>query len=106
MEDTGWADSSQSDYVEFCGRDNHPMLARQPQSSRLLEIQACFEPAFGAGPRTETILSQRVHNLERLLELLVTEVAPERKAVGTYIATALTYRDEWESRLLRTATSP
>jgi hypothetical protein len=45
---------------------NHPMLARQPQRSRLLEIQACFEPAFGASPRTETILSQRVRNLERL----------------------------------------
>lgn len=103
MEDTGWPDSSQADYIEFWGRDYYPMLARQPEAGRLLEIQACFEPAFGTGRRKEAILWQRVHNLDRLLELLVTEVPPERKAAGTYMATALTYRDQWESRLLRTA---
>lgn len=103
MEDTGWPDSSQQDYVDFWGRDYHPMLARQPEASRLLEIQACFVPAFGTGRRKEAILWQRVHNLDRLLELLVTEVPPERKAAGTYMATALTYRDQWESRLLRSA---
>lgn len=103
MEDTGWPDSSQADYIEFWGRDYHPMLARQPEATRLLEIQACFEPAFGTGRRKEAILWQRVHNLDRLLELLITEIPPERKAAGTYMATALTYRDQWESRLLRTA---
>jgi hypothetical protein len=82
------------------------MLARQPQRSRLLEIQVCFEPALRAGPLKETICRSASTTLERMLELLVTEVPPERKAAGTYIAAALTYRDELESRLLRTAKSP
>jgi len=103
MEDTGWPDSSLADYVEFWGRDYFPMLAAQPLDKALLEIQACFVPAYGTGRRKEAILWQRIHNLDRLLDLMVTEVPPERKAAGTYMATALTYRDQWESRLLRTA---
>jgi hypothetical protein len=31
------------------------------------------------------------------------EVPPERRAPGTYMDTALDYRDQWESCLLRTA---
>ena len=57
--------------------------------------------APGSGPKA--ILWQRVHSQDRLLELLTTEVPPERRAPGTYMADALTYRDRWESRLLRTA---
>ena len=37
-------------------------------------------PALGAGRRPEAILWQRIHNLDRLIELLSTEVPPERKA--------------------------
>ena len=46
---------------------------------------------------------QRVHNIERLIELLSTELPPERKGPGTFMAKGLSYRDQWESRLLRTA---
>jgi hypothetical protein len=103
MEDTGWPDVALDDYVEFWGRDYLPLLARQPEHSRLLEIQACWVTALGAGSRPEAILWQRIHSHERLLDLLSTEVAAERKAPGTYMADALTYRDQWESRLLRTS---
>jgi hypothetical protein len=103
MEDTGWPDSSLDDYIDFWGRDYYPLLARQPADTRLLEIQACFQVAHGTHRRREAILWQRVHSHERLLDLLTTEVPPERKAPGTYMADALTYRDQWESRLLRTA---
>ena len=36
-------------------------------------------------------------------ELLHTEVPLAMKKPGTYMADALTYRDQWESRLLRTS---
>ena len=103
MEDTGWPSASLDDYVRFWGDEYHPLLARQSPATRLLEIQACWVPAHGTGRRPEAILWQRIHNLDRLVELLSTEVAPERKAAGTYMANALAYRDQWESRLLRTA---
>ncbi len=103
MEDTGWPHAALDDYVDFWERDYLPLLSRQPESTRLLEIQACWVPALGAGRRPEAILWQRVHSHERLIDLLRTEVPPERRAPGTYMDNALDYRDQWESRLLRTA---
>lgn len=103
MEDTGWPDVSVDDYVDFWGREYKPMLDRQPEATRLLEIQAGWVPALGAGRRPEAILWQRIHNIDRLVELLSTELPPERKAPGSFMAKGLTYRDQWESRLLRTA---
>ena len=70
---------------------------------RLLEIQVCWVTMLGAGRRPEGILWQRIHNLDRLLGLLTTEVPAEPRGPGTYMANALAYRDQWESRLLRTA---
>jgi uncharacterized protein (DUF736 family) len=103
MEDTGWPDVSVDDYVEFWGTEYKPMLDSQPEATRLLEIQAGWVPALGAGRRPEAILWQRVHNIDRLIELLATELPPDRKAPGTFMAKGLSYRDQWESRLLRTA---
>lgn len=103
MEDTGWPDVPLDAYIDFWGREYLPLLASQPEATRLLEIQACFQPAHGAGRRPEAILWQRVHNLDRLLALLATETPPEHKAPGTYMAEGLKYRDQWESRLLRTS---
>lgn len=103
MEDTGWPDVPLDDYVEFWERDYMPMLHRAPVEQRLLEIQACWVPALGAGRRPEAILWQRVHNQKHLLGLLTTEITPAMKGPGSYMATALEYRDQWQSRLLRTA---
>jgi hypothetical protein len=103
MEDTGWPHVPLEDYVEYWGSTYYPLLANQPEATRLLEIQICWTTMLGAGLRPEGILWQRIHSLDRLLTLFTTEVPPERKAPGTYMADALTYRDQWESRLLRTA---
>ena len=59
-------------------------------------------PAVGAGRRPEGILWQRVHDLDRLTALLTTEIPASQKASGKYMSEALKYRDQWESRLLRT----
>jgi hypothetical protein len=103
MEDTGWPLVSIDEYVDYWGRDYFPLLDKQPAASRLLEIQACWTPAFGSGLRPEGILWQRVHSLDRLMKLFTTEQPPELKAPGTYMWDALNYRDSWQSRLLRTS---
>jgi hypothetical protein len=103
MEDTGWPSAPIDDYIRYWGDDYYPMLAKAPPAHRLLEIQACFQTAHGAGTRREGILLQRIHSHERLLDLLTTEVPPERKGPGSYMQEALAYRDQWQSRLLRTS---
>ena len=107
MEDTGWPYVVLDDYIDFWERDYMPMLHRLPVEQRLLEIQACWVPAIGAGRRPEGILWQRVHDLDRLTAVLLsTEVPASQKATGRYMSEALRYRDQWESRLLRTAPGP
>jgi hypothetical protein len=103
MEDTGWPYSSLDAYLDFWERDYHPMLSSAPEAYRLLEIQACWVTTLGSGRRPEGILWQRVLNHEQLLALFTREVRPELKGPGSYMATALEYRDQWRSRLLRTS---
>jgi len=101
MEDTGWPSAPLDDYVRFWGESYYePMRAR---GGRLLDIQACFQTAWGAGRRPEAILVQKIVDHGALLHLLTHETAPEHKVPGSYMAEALAYRDQWESRLLRTS---
>ncbi|HZN12829.1 MAG TPA: hypothetical protein VFB78_01065 [Acidimicrobiales bacterium] len=103
MEDTGWPQAALDDYVGFWGETYYPMLTSRPPAERLLDIEVVFEPAFGAGRRKEAILMQKVVDPARLHFLLTTETAPAYKAPGTFMHEALNYRDEWESKLLRTS---
>ena len=41
--------------------------------------------------------------MDRFIGLLANEVSPELRGPGSYMANALEFRDQWESRLLRTA---
>ena len=43
------------------------------------------------------------NNYAALVHLLTEETPPEHKAPGSYMFEALKYRDQWESRLLRTS---
>jgi hypothetical protein len=103
MEDTGWPSAALDDYVGFWGKTYYPMLTSRPPAERLLDIEAVFEPAFGAGRRKEAILMQKVVDPTRLQHLLMHETAPEFKAPGTFMHDALEFRDQWESKLLRTS---
>ncbi len=103
MEDTGWPHVPLDDYLDYWGDTYLPMLQSLPDRMRMLEIQICWTSMLGAGLRPEGILWQRIHNLDALLALFTTEVPAAYKAPGTYMADALTYRDQWESRLLRTS---
>jgi hypothetical protein len=101
MEDTGWPDAALDEYIDFWETGYfQPMRDR---GSSMLDVQAVFQPAFGAGRRKESILMQRVTDHRALLHLLATEVPASFRAPGQFMHEALSYRDRWESRLLRTS---
>jgi hypothetical protein len=103
MEDTGWPDASLVDYIDFWGSGYHAPMQQRPKSDRLLDIELCFQPAYGAGRRKEGVLWQRVLDNQRLFDLLVEETPAALKAPGMFMHEALAYRDTWRSRLLRSA---
>ena len=100
MEDTGWPHDNDLDaYMALAGEKYAPGLAR----SGFMRMEAAVRPLFGTHRRAELSLMQKVLDYERLAGLLTTEIAPERRAPGTWMSDALDVRDRWESRLLRTA---
>jgi hypothetical protein len=76
---------------------------RMADGTGLLDLRGCFRTITGAHAGREVILWQRVVRHELLTPLLTREVPAERRGPGTWMNDALAYRDEWESRLLRTA---
>ena len=103
MEDTGWPHVPLDDYTGYWERVYLPLInATERKAPRLLEVEAVFQVAHGTGRRPEAILMQKVVSHEGLLRLLATEVPAKMKEPGTFMHDALQYRDQWESRLLRT----
>lgn len=101
MEDTARPHEGRvHDYVEVAGRQYAPSLRR---ANPLLEMVAAFQPAFGTGRRREVVLWQRVADPEALLRLFTTVLPASMKSPGTWMHDALEVRDQWVSRLLRTA---
>jgi hypothetical protein len=104
MEDTVWPyEGRLEDYVEKSGSIYGAWMASEEHSKRaMLRIEAAFRTAFGTGNRREIVLWQRVTKPEGLLRLLTTELPAEYKVPGNWMVDGLDYRDQWESRLLRT----
>ncbi len=106
MEDTGWPSAPLDDYIRSWDEIYYRPLSRAPARMRILDIQACFQVAHGSYRRREAMLWQKIedsNNYAALVHLLTNEVAPEHRAPGSYMVEALKYRDQWESRLLRTS---
>ena len=103
MEDTGWPYASLDDYIRCWDVDYYQVLSKYPKDRMMLDIQACFQIAHGTHQRREAILWQKIMNHERLTQLLTRETAPEHKGPDSYMMKALKYRDDWQSRLLRTS---
>ena len=76
---------------------------RMAEGTSLLDLRGCFRTVIGPHAGREVILWQRVERPELLQPLLTREVPAERRGPGTWMHDALQFRDEWESRLLRTA---
>jgi hypothetical protein len=106
MEDTGWPHKTVDEYVAMWRQIYWPLIQANEADRnrpRLLDIQAVFQVAHGAGRRPEAILMQKVVDHQALLRLFETETPPEMRAPGTFMHEALKVRDQWESRLLRTS---
>jgi len=102
MEDTMWPYQDKfEEYIDRCGEVYARSLERP---SSMLTMHAAFQSALGSHLRREAILMQRISRPEALLDLLRTHVSPEYRAPGTWLYDALDLRDQWTSRLLRTAT--
>ncbi|SOX54235.1 hypothetical protein MAAFP003_2911, partial [Mycobacterium ahvazicum] len=106
MEDTGWPYAPLDDYIRSWNDIYYRPLSRAPARMRILDIQACFQVAHGSYQRREAVLWQKIddsNNYAALVHLLTKEVPPEYRGPGSYMFEALKYRDQWESRLLRTS---
>ena len=75
-------------------------------TSQILDIQACFQVAHGSYKRREAMLWQKIspaNDYATLVHLLTADIPPEQRGPGSYMFDALKYRDQWQSRLLRTS---
>jgi hypothetical protein len=80
------------------------MMRQVPAERRILDIEACFQVAHGTHRRPEAILVQRILHDGLLMNLISEpgEYDPDTWP-GSYMHRGLRYRDQWESRLLRTS---
>ena len=76
---------------------------RVAEGTSLLELRGVFRTVVGPNAGREVILWQKVVRPDLMERLLFHEIAPEHRAPGTWMHDALAYRDQWESRLLRTS---
>ena len=103
MEDSAWPYEAKLDtYLEAARTHYAPSLEQQTERS-LLTLLGVFQAALGAPRRREVVLWQRVDFPERLPALFTRELPPHVKGPGTWMHDALEVRDDWESRLLRSA---
>jgi hypothetical protein len=103
MEDSAWPHEAMlDDYLEKARTHYAPSLEVKHDRS-MLTLLACFQAALGAPRRREVVLWQRVDHPERLPGLFTRDLPAEVRAPGTWMHDALQVRDDWESRLLRSA---
>jgi hypothetical protein len=91
------------DYLEAVHGQYAPSLAEGGSGRGMLDLQAVFQPAWGSKARREVVLWQKVRDNRNITALISTEVPAEYRAPGTWMHDALRVRDDWESKLLRTA---
>ncbi|MGV7695684.1 hypothetical protein PJM27_08220 [Mycobacterium kansasii] len=106
MEDTGWPYAPLDDYIRSWDEIYYRPLSNAPAGMRILDIQACFQVAHGSYRRREAMLWQKIddsNNYAALVHLLTNDIPPEHRGPGSYMYEALKYRDQWQSRLLRTS---
>jgi hypothetical protein len=102
MEDTGWPYSSLDDYIKMWDEIYSRPISQAPPEMRILDIQACFQVAHGSYQRREAMLWQKIVSHDALMHLLTSDLPAEHRKPGSYMVDALKYRDQWQSKLLRT----
>jgi hypothetical protein len=104
MEDTMWPFPGRlADYIEAAGRVYAPALAAEGAQIQM-HVDLALRSVPGAGRYSEVVLLQKLASLPRLLRLLTSDIPEEVIGPGSWMHQALELRDQWRSRLLRTAT--
>ena len=105
MEDTVWPfEGKFEEYIRRCGEQYSKDYDESfPDTPKLLEIEASYRTAYGSHQRGEIVLWQKVLRPEGLLNLLMTEIPKSYRQPGRWMLDALSLRDQWQSRLLRTS---
>jgi hypothetical protein len=105
MEDTMWPKPGTLDGYVTAAREVYArLLGAHAEGDVLLRIEAASQTMPGAGGGPEVTLMQKVHSMPGLVQLLTHDIPVEMSRPGTWMHDALEYRDQWRSKLLRTAT--
>ncbi|HEV7761812.1 MAG TPA: hypothetical protein VGO78_22550 [Acidimicrobiales bacterium] len=106
MEDTMWPKRGRlDDYVTAAGAIYSKMLGADDRDREvLLQIAAAGRTMAGAGRHPEVTLLQKVVSMPGLVHLLTHDLPESMRQPGRWMHDALGYRDQWRSKLLRTAT--
>jgi len=103
MEDTMWPKRGKAEeYITAAGAVYSKMLGADA-AHRLISIEAAYQTMPGAGRYPEVTLMQKVHDMRGLVRLLTTDMPEEMARAGNWMHDALEFRDQWRSKLLRTA---
>ena len=105
MEDTAWPfPGGLQAYLQKAGTLYDTSLATSKEEGHnIIELEAAYQPVYGSHKTTEVILWQRITNHKALLWLLANDLPASATAPGTWMHDALEVRDQWESRILRSA---
>jgi hypothetical protein len=103
MEDTMWPFPGKiGEYIEAAGGVYRRSLGSH--DARVgLSIELAYQTVPGAGRHPEVTLMQRISSLSPLIHLLTNDIPPEVTQPGSWMHDALELRDQWQSRLLRSA---
>jgi hypothetical protein len=105
MEDTVWPYEGRiEDYIEAAGSHYaKEMEERNDEGGAILQIRASYRTRFGSHLRREIVLWQKITSSRGLLGLLTHEVPERFKQPGLWMHDALSVRDRWQSKVLRTS---
>jgi hypothetical protein len=103
MEDTMWPFPGKvRDYIKAARDVYRPALGAEGSQVQL-SISLALQTMPGAGRYPEVTLLQKLASLPRLIRLLTNDIPPEVTKPGSWMHEALELRDQWQSKLLRTA---
>jgi hypothetical protein len=103
MEDTMWPFPGKvGEYIEAAGAVYRPALGAEGSHVNM-SIELALQTMPGAGQHPEVTLLQKLSSLPLLIRLLTNDIPDAVTGPGSWMHEALDLRDQWRSKLLRTA---
>jgi hypothetical protein len=103
MEDTMWPFPGKvRNYIEAAGEVYRGALSAEGAQVQM-SIELATQSMPGAGRYPEVTLMQKLSSIPRLIRLLTNDIPEEVTRPGSWMHEALELRDQWQSRLLRSA---